>query len=237
MKVLQITLICLLLNFCLTSKSHANLSRDQLNQLSNLSLEDLKSRLNAIVSASHDSMGYDRAKKAIFEKIDNHQGQVCCVYSRNNCKKLSKVPSHKIMNIEHTWPQSLGARGTAKSDLHHLYPTTSSINSTRSNFPFCEVRTIKWQGDGSKMGKDRAGTICFEPPARHKGDVARAMFYFSIRYKYQIDRMQEDVLRKWHHQDPVDSDELERHRLITNYQHNINVFIENPELVDEVTNF
>lgn len=141
------------------------------------------------------------------------------------------------MNVEHSWPQSHGARGTAKSDLHHLFPTTSSINSTRSNFPFCEVTQVKWAGEGSKMGKDVNGTTCFEPPAQHKGDLARAMFYFAIRYDFHIDEAQEKVLRKWSHEDPVDSFELERHKRIVDFQHNINVFVENPELIDDIADF
>ena len=66
------------------------------------------------------------------------------------------------MNTEHTWPQSKGATGAAKSDLHHLFPTDSKANSIRGNHPFgivtgavswsdprrCEVR----QGLERKLG-------------------------------------------------------------------------------------
>ena len=229
--------MCLSLSLCLISQAHALLSRNQVNQLAHLSLNNLKSELHTLVSKGHDSLGYDRAKKTIFEKLDNHNGEVCCVYSEHNCMKVSSVPNHRVMNVEHTWPQSMGARGTAKSDLHHLFPTTSSVNSTRSNFPFCEVASVKWEDDGSKMGKDSSGVTCFEPPDHHKGDVARAMFYFAIRYDHTIDSAQEKVLRKWNHDDPVDSDELARHKRIVDFQHNINVFVENPELIDDIADF
>lgn len=239
MRAILKTRILLCLSCCciLIPYAHARLSHNQIDQLSHLNLKTLKSELHNIVAENHDSLGYDRAKEVIFKKLDNHNGEVCCVYSEDNCLRTSSVPNHKVMNVEHTWPQSHGARGTAKSDLHHLFPTTSSINSTRSNFPFCEVAEVKWEGEGSKMGRNDRGTICFEPPEHHKGDVARAMFYFAIRYNYDIDSPQEKVLRKWHHQDPVDKDELDRHKRIVDFQHNINVFIENPELVDDIADF
>ena len=235
MKLLILALTFLTLS--LSESAHALLSKNEVERIAHLNLPTMKSELRSIVSKNHDSLGYDRAKETIFEKIDNHNGEVCCVYSEDQCLKTSRVPSHKVMNIEHTWPQSMGARGTAKSDMHHLFPTTSSLNSTRSNFPFCEVSQTKWEGEGSKMGRNSKGTVCFEPPAHHKGDVARAMFYFAIRYNYDIDQDQEKVLRKWHHEDPVDSEELKRHQAIVKYQHNINVFIENPELVDDISDF
>ena len=237
MMIFKNAVMVLTIALCFTHQAKALLTPHQVNQLTRLNLKNLKSELREIVSQNHDSLGYDRARKTIFQKLDNDQGQVCCVYSNNKCLRVSKVPSHKIMNVEHTWPQSLGARGTAKSDLHHLFPTTSSINSTRSNFPFCKVNTAKWAGDGSKMGKDSSGVTCFEPPDHHKGDIARAMFYFSIRYNYRIDQSQEKVLKRWHQEDPVDSTELKRHKRILDFQHNTNVFIENPELVDEISDF
>ena len=37
---------------------------------------------------------------------------------------------YKDINIEHTWPRSMGAEyGNPKSDMHHLFPTKSNINS------------------------------------------------------------------------------------------------------------
>jgi deoxyribonuclease-1 len=231
-----VNLLCSLFVLVLSFEASA-LTKDESQKLLRLSKNQLKGELKRIISDNHNSIGYDRARDVIFEKIDNHNGEVCCVYSEEKCLKTTRLPSHKMMNIEHTWPQSLGARGTAKSDLHHLFPTKSDVNSTRSNFPFCEVVSAKWSGGGSKMGKDEHGTTCFEPPDEHKGNVARAMFYFSIRYNYPIDEAQEEVLRKWHHESPVDSEELLRHDEIVKVQKNINIFVVNPELVDAVADF
>ena len=226
----------LLLAFIFVSQStFAQLSHSEIEQLSTLQEAQLKSQLRELISKGHQSLGYSQARKVIFEKIDNEDGEVCCVYSTHHCMKTRAMPSHKIMNVEHTWPQSQGATGTAKSDLHHLFPTQSRLNSTRSNFPFCEVAQIKFEGDGSKMGHNRNGAICFEPPADHKGDTARAMFYFAIRYNLNLTKDQEEVLKKWHKQDPVDEKELARHENIVRHQRNKNFFVLNPELVDLIS--
>src|SRR5690606_29294742 len=126
-----------------------------------------------------------------------------------------RVPDNKVINVEHTWPQSkFGGRdrGMQKADLHHLFPTDSQMNSIRGNNPFGDVvrekTTLKCQI--SKFGYNEAGQLVFEPPMNHKGNVARALFYFSIRYGLRIDRNQEAALREWHELDPVDAEEIER---------------------------
>lgn len=230
---LMLTALILLTSF----SAYGELSKSTLQELKRLDQRNLKSELKQLVQAGHSPYGYREARKVIFEKIDNDNGEVCCVYSDNKCLKTRRLPNHTVMNIEHTWPQSLGARGIAKSDLHHLFPTDSQSNSRRSNLPFCEVEHVEWYGDGSQLGIDHRGEDCFEPPAEHKGDVARAMFYFAIRYDYRIDPEQERVLRKWHELDRVDQRELERHEAIVRHQRNRNVFIENPEIVELVQDF
>ena len=141
------------------------------------------------------------------------------------------------MNIEHTWPQSNGANGIAKSDLHHLFPVDSPTNSIRSSLPFCDVIESKWSNSQSKRGFNSFKEHCFEPPEQHKGNVARALFYFSVRYQMPIDDNQESYLRKWCKQDPIDQDEIDRNDKIKSFQYNSNPFIERPELIEQIKNF
>ena len=108
-----------------------------------------------------------------------------CVYTDREVPG-GKLPNNATMNVEHTWPQSKGATGQAKSDLHHLFPTDSKANSTRGSFPFGEVVTVKWTQDGSKFGLDANGNQVFEPPDEHKGNVARALMYFATEYSNNI---------------------------------------------------
>ena len=89
----------------------------------------------------------------------------------------------------------------------------------------------------SSIGKMPSGQKVFQPPRSHRGNVARAMFYFSVRYKIAIDPIQEHYLREWHNADPVDSKELLRNDRIREIQGNSNPFIEYPSLVGKIQDF
>tara|TARA_R110000868_G_scaffold64597_2_gene194051 strand:- start:23782 stop:24483 length:702 start_codon:yes stop_codon:yes gene_type:complete len=221
----------------LSTSLQANVSKADLESVRSLRDSSLKDELRRLMSRGQRSMGYKQAKIAMFSKIDNEDGEVCGVYSQYFCVRTKGIPNNSTMNTEHTWPQSKGAVGIAKSDLHHLYPTKSSINSTRSNYPFCNVSRVKWENEASKMGYDSRGTQCFEVPDFHKGNVARAMFYFSVRYNHGISSDEERVLRQWNNLDPVDSDEIKRQKAIENHQNNTNVFVIDPGLIDQIDNF
>ncbi len=167
-----------------------------------------------------------------------------------------RIPNNRILNCEHTWPKSRfgGKRGNPKSDplydqkvadLHHLFPTESQMNGIRGNHKFAEVDVETQElpcSNTSKYGKvEREGSLSsdqyFEPPRKHKGNVARALFYFAVRYKMHISPQEEEFLRKWHHEDPVDSEEQVRNGRIEEIQGNRNPFIDHPELADLIEDF
>jgi endonuclease I len=75
------------------------------------------------------------------------------------------------------------------------------------------------------------------PPAAHRGNVARAMFYFSIRYNHKLDSAQESALKQWHKADPVDACEKKRNEGICKLQGNRNPFIDRPDFVDKISDF
>ncbi len=60
----------------------------------------------------------------------------------------------------------------------------------------------------------------FEPPVEHKGNVARSLFYFSVRYQIAIEANKEIFLKFWYMLDPVDEKERERHEKIADIQKN-----------------
>jgi len=153
------------------------------------------------------------------------------------------TPSEKIINIEHTWPQSRFSHKYAadvqKSDLHHLFPSDSKLNSIRGSFWFGEVDNPK---QALKCGESKFGTWngrgqFFEPPEAHKGHVARALLYFSIRYNLPIDAQEEALLKKWNKAEPVDADERARNDAIMKIQGNRNPFVDFPELADQIADF
>ena len=154
------------------------------------------------------------------------------------------VPDNEVINIEHTWPQSRFTHkypeGTQKSDMHHLFPTDSQMNSVRSSYPFGLVShdTQNLRCKTVRIGNPQdSNAIVFEPPAQHRGNVARALFYFALRYDMNIDPAQEAFLKAWNEEDPVDKAEEERNDKIYSLQGNRNPFIDHPSLVKLISDF
>jgi endonuclease I len=77
----------------------------------------------------------------------------------------------------------------------------------------------------------------FEPPTVHKGRVARALFYFSVRYDIPLDPEEEAYLKKWNAEQPVDQEEITRNEEIYKAQGNRNPFIDYPELASLIADF
>lgn len=207
---------------------------------------------------SHTSVGYNTARVFLMGKFylikDGNGYGVKDVYcdrdhmsgdfKSGEAPGPDKVPDSNVINVEHTWPQSRFTgkyRGDMqKSDLHHLFPTDSQMNAIRGNNWFGEVvkdtKVLKCKN--VRIGKSSAGGYdVFEPPREHRGNVARALFYFSIRYDMPIDSVQEAFLRKWNKEDPVDDEELNRNDKIAEVQFNRNPFVDYPELSDKISDF
>lgn len=215
---------------------------------------ELKDLVKRASGRNFRGLGYKTAKKHMFGKVDlQEDGQghfVVDVY----CGKVIRsqvgpyrIPANNTMNTEHTWPQSKGAkREPARGDLHHLFPTDSPANSARGNHPFGEVEgeratrscDLSQRGDiiDPETGKPTR-VHGFQPPKEHRGNVARALFYFSARYGYRITDLEEFYLKKWHREDPVDSNEIARNDEIQDSQGNRNPFIDFPALVDRIEDF
>ena len=154
------------------------------------------------------TLGYGPARDSLYAYEQRTDGELCGVYTRF-CVQLTPGadPStdayQRGVNAEHTWPQSMGAADEpAKSDLHHLFPAKDNVNSSRSNHPYGEVPDA--EADGWYRGAESRSTTPtvfvdewsekdnghpdpawsgrFEPRHDHKGDAARAVFYFRAVY-------------------------------------------------------
>ncbi|MCR9772131.1 endonuclease [Vibrio harveyi] len=192
-----------------------------------------------------NTLNYRNARKAMFSEIDNENGKVRLVYT-GEYYPTTTIPDHNIVNTEHTWPQSKfkGSRDGSmmKSDLHHLYPTFSKVNSERGSKPFAEIpdkKTQKWWVNDKAVNGIPTQNIDsysestneeFEPREDHKGNVARAMAYLYTVYDLPSGSKrwfenQLNTLYQWHLLDPVDTKELKRTQAIADIQGTVNPYI------------
>lgn len=117
-------------------------------------------------------------------------------YTQNNIAKAWGSGAVGTWNREHVWCQSLSNNlwGTSGggSDLHHLRPIESTLNSTRNNNPFGDVTpndstTVKYAKttSGSYITAYPGGYLSggvWEPIDSVKGDVARVLMYTYVHY-------------------------------------------------------
>lgn len=188
---------------------------------------------------------YAVSRDSLFGRIDQVNDTLRCVYTGYKVyldpmqdPTQAAFMNGSGLNTEHTYPQAKGAsQEPARADMHHLFPTRVDVNQVRDNFPFAEIPdnvTERWfylnqfrntipTSNIDAYSEFRDGA--FEPPEAHKGDVARAMFYFYTIYRdeamaadpnYFAAQMQ--TFCNWHYLDPVDEKEWNRTWQIAHYQ-------------------
>lgn len=221
-----------------------------------------------LVRNNTTTVSYDNAKDILRDDIDIYDGYIHEIYTGQWWN-----PDASIINVEHIWPQSKGA-GSApmQGDMHHLYLSHGYYNSARSNHPFGYVvevtydgndvepfpdaectdkfPTSDWTGCMTYVGDDSLGERVCEPRDGHKGNTARAIFYFQLRYggsscslkplstfdTYGADHiaLTEQTLREWNRLDPPDDHERNRNSRIAAREGVRNPFIDHPEFVDRI---
>lgn len=199
----------------------------------------LREELRRAMREPHDTpITYSEARKKIFQMHMGDDGRVWDVYGQRRARS-SGLPAVEDINIEHTWPQSRFDRGwkglsknkddRIKADMHNLFPTDNKLNADRGHDPFVDL--------GCAPDRSCDGGDTFEVPDVHKGNVARAMFYFAVRYAHEIPPSLERTMREWHLADPPDDHERWRNGAIEEIQGNRNLFIDDPSLVDRIRDF
>ncbi len=201
------------------------------------------------------NLGYRQARDVLYSSVENNNGVVTGVYTGyqitlNPNAQPRSDSFEKGINTEHVYPQSKGAQGSAKGDLHNLFPTRIRANSIRGNSPFAEIpdsQTTKWLRNQEELRNvprqaiddySESTSSKFEPREEVKGNIARAMFYFYTIYQSQADAadsnfftQQQATLCQWHQQDPIETKEIERSQAIANSsQGNNNPFVLDPTL-------
>ncbi|RWZ58108.1 ribonuclease [Halobacillus fulvus] len=219
--------------------------------VTDLSGDELKQGLNDLIDA-HNELSYDDVWEALKELDANPENpdEVLLLYSGRAQPASENGGGVDEWNREHVWPKSRGDFGNrmgAGTDLHHLRPTDTTINSSRGNLAFDNGGEPHQEAQDTYSDSDS-----WEPRDEVKGDVARMMFYMAVRYEGEREdepdlELVEDeeadgpvlgvlsTLKEWHKMDPVSDIERERNELIyATYQGNRNPFIDHPEFVEEI---
>ncbi|WP_059104055.1 endonuclease I family protein [Shouchella shacheensis] len=152
-------------------------------------------------------------------------------------RKMAQIESDFKYNCEHVVPQSwFNEQEPMRGDLHHLFTCEPVCNSIRSNYPYHDFE--EYHPENSRANKitegcGKAENRLFEPEYA-KGNVARAMLYFLLRYPDQLEPsynedIDRQVLLDWHRQFPVSLYEKHRNQAIYEIQGNRNPFIDFPK--------
>lgn len=206
----------------------------------------LKTALYNLVK-SHSALSYEKAREAIFTiaggGVDVVGGLIEGIYTGVTAAP-DGTTAPGTFNTEHSWPKSEGAsKAPAVSDLNHLFACDSSANSYRGNLPYGNTQCVSaggcsWSVGGSAIGPvaGGAGKVIMVRPGR-RGDIARAHFYFSVRYQLPIPLAEEKWLREWNLTDAPDQREITRAKAIEGIQKKRNPFVERPDFVQQISDF
>ncbi|AWX69365.1 endonuclease [[Mycoplasma] anseris] len=244
--------------------------------LENLSGMQLLNKLHEIQiegtrGIKSNSTGYEYLKTtyrdAFIDKYYENDGTILDLYSENPNGKDPYTYAHyggysanqegQGTNREHIIPQSwFNKLDPMRNDAHHVWPSDIYVNEKHGNYPYGTVKTSTFTSlNGTKVGDsfEDGNPVC-EPIDAFKGDVARAILYFSFTYKDQNLRNNQSAKRfyiddtnkinpaflktllKWHHDDPIDQFDIDRNNAIAKHQTVRNPFIDYPELVDVIFN-
>lgn len=223
----------------------------------------LLGQLHDLITTTHKKYtSYDDCKNPnyiILTDQGSDADHVRDFYTQTDLAKSWGAGKSGTWNREHVWCQSLsnGMWGTTGggSDLHHIRPVESNLNSTRGNSKFGDVnkQNPKYSYDKSLGGYLANDT--FEPLDSVKGDVARVVMYVYTHYNTYANvggttngsgggfgtlkftdviqaRTEEAaiaLLLKWNEEDPVDQTEIDRNEAVYNIQGNRNPFVDNQD--------
>lgn len=200
--------------------------------IENLYGNELKEALKKVMTDTHTYTPKYGDAKTLFALTDSdplRPGNIIMTYTSDSIS--SAWEQGVTWNREHIWPKSLSgglynsmsdSSKNAGSDLHHIRPALTAINSSR----------------GNKMYGSVTNETYFYPGDNFTGDTARILFYLSIRYDMDMLELKVcddlSLILNWHNQDNVDNLERNRNIQVQTIQGNYNPFIDNPWLADRI---
>lgn len=231
--------------------------------------EALLGQLHDLITTTHKKYtSYDDcSSSSIIKKTDpGTNGNVREFYTQDDISSAWGSGSIGTWNREHVWCQSLSnglwGKSGGGSDLHHIRPAETGLNSARGNNKFGIVSdgNPAYNKDSKNVGGYISGNV-FEPLDKVKGDVARIVMYVYTHYntysnvggttngsrssgfgtlKYTMvisERNEEAAIRmllEWNKSDPVDDIERTRNEEVYKIQGNRNPFIDDETYAEKI---
>lgn len=197
-------------------------------------------------------------------------------YEYTSAQMISSASAEGLgWNREHMVPQSTFSTSSSisdypmYSDLNFLIPADARINQLRNNYPYGVGGNTNFYNftNGSRMSNAAipnypyTGRV-YEPINEFKGDIARTLLYFVVRYEGKLgsfntaystsstitpatdqcpfDGTEEravdlpyiEMLKQWNNADPVSQREIDRNNAVYAIQKNRNPFIDHPEWIN-----
>jgi len=226
------------------------------SSLSGFAGQELKNAIQGIISDPNTVRAQNYGDIwAILKEADQDPSNSLSVWllyieeGRSKTLQQTSTTSTGTWNREHIYPQSRGGFSDGTSfiaDGIDIYIATSADSLKHGHSDAHSLRASDYTENSIRSNKDYGEE--YHGPAGNKGswkgDVARSIFYMTIRYNglevvsgnpdnYTVGQMGDlDSLIVWHRQDPPDDFEMNRNNVIYNWQKNRNPFIDLPELAE-----
>lgn len=156
---------------------------------------ELLGELHDLITTTHKTYtSYDDCKNTTYVvKTDSYgNGNVMEFYSQASIDSSWGGGAQGTWNREHVWCKSLSNgvwdESYGGSDMHHIRPVESGLNSARNNSPYGEVsssaKALYYEDSSNNpvaLGGHKENDV-FEPLDNVKGDVARIIFYLYTHY-------------------------------------------------------
>lgn len=263
MRKKAISIICMLMMaFSSASAQAPNNSGTYYRAANGKSGQALKTALSDIITTNKKKLGYSSLNDYYSQTDLRSDGKLWDMYSDKTNYTISDTGTGTegvAYNKEHSVPKSwFNSASPMYSDIFHIVPVDSWVNSMRSNYPFGETShpTKISHNAFSKLGPCNSdigysGTV-FEPNNEYKGDFARIYFYMVTCYEKEITSSTWgggmfqggaypaftswalNMLMRWSKEDPVSQKEIDRNNAVYKIQKNRNPFVDYPGLEEYI---
>ena len=248
----------------------SELSEDYYDSLRGLKGDELLEQLAVISYANHKYYNtYDevRGGNAYSDADPNDPSKLIDFYT--GWSIANDWDDGATWNREHVWCQSLSGSlfGTSKgagSDIHHIRPLISPINTARNNAKYTDqnfsgsISLKPYQYNNQYTGCYNEGQNYWEPRDEGKGDVARILMYLYMHYSKEVSANSSnsyagnlaitniaytssqsassswEMLVYWNTLDPVDELEMNRNNYCASVTGLRNPFIDHPEFASMI---